>query len=150
VVFLKRNIVIIMTALLIFTICFMGIGISAQKKSIDRLQEENNIIYIRCLEQIANGIEDYKKAEEDVSLRNASSWAGKAVIVSKSMSFEKKQYLESIAIMLDEFFSKTTRPDSAAKTEEIYKLIPCLRSVAENPNDKQKIDNLTYTLQSTY
>ncbi len=114
------------------------------------LQEENNSTYIHSLEQIADRILEYQKTKDEVCLRNASSWAGKAAIASKNMSLEKKQYLAPLAVFLDEFFAKTTRPDTAAKSGKIYKLIPCLRGVAEDPNNKQKIDDLTYALQGAY
>lgn len=154
--FLKKNKAAFLIALLIIIVCFMGINISLQNSFINKLHEDSNYTYIRCLEQIAERIEDIEKVEDtnktidNVSLRNASSWAGKAVVISKNINFQKKPYLESIAIMLDEFFSNTTRPELAIKTGSIYKLVPCLRSVAKNPNDKQEIDSLIYILQGTY
>ncbi len=74
----------------------------------------------------------------------------KAEIASQNMSLEKKEYLAPLAALMDEFFANTTRPDTAAKSGKIYKLIPCLRGVAKDPNNKQKIDDLTYALQGAY
>lgn len=145
-----KKILVFLLIVLILTVGFLGNTIIKQKKSMALLQEENKYMYLRCLEQIADRIEDYKSMKNEVSLRNASTWAGKAEIASQNMSLEKKEYLAPLAALMDEFFANTTRPDTAAKSGKIYKLIPCLRGVAKDPNNKQKIDDLTYALQGTY
>ncbi len=145
-----KKILIFVSIVLIVTVCYLSNIIIQQNKSTHRLQEENSSTYIHSLEQIADRILEYEKSKDEVSLRNASTWAGKAAISSKNMSLEKKQYLAPLAIFLDEFFANTTRPDTAAKNGKIYKLIPCLIDVANNPNNQEKIDDLTHALQGAY
>ncbi len=145
-----KKILVFISIVLLLAVGFLGNTIIKQKRSMALLQEENKYMYLRCLEQIADRIEDYQSSKNEVSLRNASTWAGKAEIASQNMSLEKKQYLAPLAVLMDEFFANTTRPDTAAKSGKLYKLAPCLRGVANDPNNQQKIDDLTYALQGAY